>query len=414
MVAYCLNLMKISHINFSDYSGGASRAAFRIAFFQKKFGEEVSLIVNHQVTSEVWVKKSKLNQLDFLRRVLEKIASFIILKKYRSLVSINCIPNTQTVKLINESDSDVVNLHWICCGTLGISDLQKISSPLVWTLHDMWPFMGVQHYLIDQLSLSGIRCYLLNFIEERIIRLKMRSWKNINLTIVCPSSWLANLAKESQLFKKYKVYVIPNAIDIDLFRPMPQDQVRLKHGLPQDKRIVLFGAANATMDERKGYRELKQALSQISNEYRKNLELLIFGSSETGITSIEGFRVHRVGNINDEHLLAEIYNCADVMVVPSLQENLANTIVESLACGVPVVAFNNGGTPDAIEHMKTGYLAAPFSSEGLAEGVIWTIKNLEAQELRQNSRRKALEYFSPDVVIRKYLELYNSIKETND
>lgn len=163
---------------------------------------------------------------------------------------------------------------------------------------------------------------------------------------------------------------------------------------------------SATSDPRKGYNELIKALGIIPKD--EDTELLVFGSSGSDHIMDCDFKLNYLGNIQ-ENLLPSLYSAADVMVVPSLQENLSNAIMESLACGTPVIAFAIGGNEDLIDHKLNGYLAEPFSSADLAEGISWILNSADPEVLAQNAREKVLRCFDSKVVAKQYIELYKSV-----
>jgi glycosyltransferase involved in cell wall biosynthesis len=212
---------------------------------------------------------------------------------------------------------------------------------------------------------------------------------------------MANLAKESSLLKNQSVVNIPNPIDVNLFYPISKIEARKQLKLPLNKKLILFGAMNATSDPRKGYKHLNKALNELNID---NVELAIFGTNK--VNKPLKFKTHTLGYIyNDEHLNL-IYNAADVMIVPSVQENLSNAIVESLSSGTPVVAFNIGGNSDMIEHKLNGYLAKAFDSIDLANGIKYVLQN---KNLSINAREKVMRTFEKNIVAKQYIKLYNKI-----
>jgi glycosyltransferase involved in cell wall biosynthesis len=176
--------------------------------------------------------------------------------------------------------------------------------------------------------------------------------------------------------------------------------------LSQDKKIVLFGAMNATGDLRKGFNELVQAIQALKTG---NVELVVFGSEKPESPHNFGFDPIYLGHLFDDLSLRITYNAADVMVVPSRQENLSNAIMESLACGTPVVGFDIGGNSDMIEHKRNGYLATPFKPLDLAAGIDWVLTNPNYESLRRNAREKVIREFESSLVAKKYIRLYNQI-----
>jgi glycosyltransferase involved in cell wall biosynthesis len=233
---------------------------------------------------------------------------------------------------------------------------------------------------------------------------KNKVFKKINMVIVCPSKWLHDCSKKSSLLKDKRHKIIPNPIDTDLFKPIDKSISRKIWNLPQDKKLIAFGAINAISDIRKGFKELSGALYKITD--KKNIELVVFGSNEPKNPPDVGFKTHYLGHLHDDISLIILYNAVDVMVVPSLQENLSNTIMESLACGTPVVAFNVGGNSDIIEHLKNGYLAKPFDIDDLRNGIEWVLNTPNYDELCKNAREKVLREFNVSIIVKKYIEIY--------
>ena len=176
--------------------------------------------------------------------------------------------------------------------------------------------------------------------------------------------------------------------------------------LSPDKKLILFGALSATSDKNKGYLLLIKALSTIKS---KNVECVVFGSAPPHDPEDIDFKIHYLGNLFDDVSLVTIYSAVDVMVVPSLQENLSNTIMESLACSTPVVCFDTGGNSDMVSHKLNGYLAMPFSSYDLSKGIDWVLMNKKKQQLRKKAREKVVENYGETDVVKKYISLYDSI-----
>jgi glycosyltransferase involved in cell wall biosynthesis len=187
---------------------------------------------------------------------------------------------------------------------------------------------------------------------------KKKVFKDLKrITIIGLSKWLYSSSKSSELFKDKRHVNLPNMIDIELYRPIDKDIERKKWGLSGDKKLILFGADSTTSDPRKGFSKLLASLKLMDID---DVELVVFGNDEPEEKMDVDFEVNYVGRLTKENELVSIYNTADVMIVPSLEENLSNTIMESLSCGVPVVAFDIGGNKDMIEHKKNGVLGSSF------------------------------------------------------
>jgi len=293
---------------------------------------------------------------------------------------------------------------------LSIEQIGQINAPIVWSLHDMWAFTGGCHYTeeCNRFVKQCGSCKVLNSTNDTDLSRKgylkkQELYTHKKFTIVGLSQWMANSAKESSLLKNQKVVNIPNPIDTDLFHPLSKQEAREQLGLSQDKKIVLFGAMGATSDPRKGYKYLNESLALLKSE---NIELAIFGTNEEVIHP--KFKTNVLGFISSDKKLNLIYNAADVMVVPSIQENLSNAIVESLSAGTPVVGFNIGGNSDMIDHQKNGYLAKSFIAQDLAQGIEFVLEQT-SDDMNIAARHIIETTFSQDVVANQYVELYNQI-----
>jgi len=229
-----------------------------------------------------------------------------------------------------------------------------------------------------------------------------------NLTVVGLSQWMADRAKESKLFTEHKVLCLPNTIDTNLFKPVEKKLARDILGLPQEKKLIAFGAMDALSDVNKGYNELFEAIAKLKLD---DIELVVFGSSKPKDAVALKYRIHYLGHFHDDVTLKLLYSTVDVMIVPSLQENLSNVIMESLSCGTPVVAFNIGGNSDMIDHKINGYLAKPLDTDDLAQGIEWVLTSDSYNTLSDNAREKVLMYFDSKVVAKKYMQLYKNIKK---
>ena len=332
-----------------------------------------------------------------------------------ALFSPSWAPFSKLIDKINALNPDVVHLHWVTGGMLRIEDLAKIRAPIVWTLHDMWPFTGGCHYdagCAGYLQQCG-KCPVLgstrsNDLSHRVWSRKKACFGGLpNFTVVALSKWLTDCATSSSLLRSDQVVNLPNPIDTQVFAPFSKAEARRLIGLPQDKKLILFGAMSATSDPRKGFRELAEALAYLPLDY----ELVVFGSSEPKTPQGFSQKAHYLGQLHDDVSLRLLYCAADVMVVPSLQENLSNAIMESLACGKPVVGFAIGGNPDLIEHKQNGYLAKAYDNRDLAEGINWVLQHGAPDTLAGSARDKVLREFDSRVVAAKYTKLYQRILE---
>ena len=418
--------LRILTVNVSDSSGGAARAAYRIHKATIEAGVDGQFLVKNKALNDpnVLTVQSFDSFSSFkapFRWLQHKINNKLQQARWRPY------PNRQNVFMsdlrgsslhgaLQKIEYDILHLHWINLRFVDIEHLAKVTKPIVWTLHDCWPFTGVCHYFYDctHYKQSCGCCPHLASNNERdlshkVWKKKMEIFSKLNIHVVCPSNWLAQAARESTIFKQFPVSVIPNPLDTDFFVPGSKVDACKVLSISPDKRYILHGAMNAIKDRNKGFAELKSCLQYYEKQFdTKDIEVLIFGSDEKAPLELNHIRTTDLGLLNDQQLRAA-YRASDVMVTPSLSENLSNIIMESLACGTPVVAFNIGGNADMIDHKRTGYLAEPFNPEDLAAGIAWCIDNNTYGKLSRNARVKVERNYSIERVGKKYVELYNEL-----
>ncbi len=412
--------MKVLHLNVSDLSGGASRAAYRLHQGLMGIGVNSQMLVQTQDSDDQTVMSSntKLGKdLTKLRSALSRLPLKLYPHGELSEYSSSWLPDGVAAR-VEQLAPEVINLHWISKGYLQIKTLARLKKPLVWTLHDMWAFTGGCHYSYncDRYMDSCGACPQLGSDRNWDLsrwqwQSKAKNWRHLDLTFVSPSSWLAKLAQASSLGRDMRVEVIPNGLDVNRYKPVNRQIARSLLNLPQDKQLVLFGAINATSNQRKGFHLLYPALQSLSKSgWQDRLELVIFGSSQPKNPPEFGFQSRYLGSLNDDISLALLYAAVDVFIAPSTQDNLPNTVMEALACGTPCVAFNIGGIPEMIEHQKNGYLAQPYNTEDLALGVAWILENRERHEkLCYFARSQVEQEFSLEKQAYRYLTLFNEI-----
>lgn len=407
-------------LSTSDHEGGAARATYRLHQGLQHLGIASQMLVQAKYGDDgaVFAPTTKLVKgIAKLKPTLDSLPLHFWRNRDRTNYSIQWLPGTISPKAANLYP-DIINLHWVCEGYLQIEAIAKLGKPLVWTLHDMWPFAGGCHYSqgCDRYMNSCGACPQLHSqrnwdLSRWVWQRKSRAWRDLDLTIVTPSLWLAKCAKTSSLFRDLRIEVIPNGLDTRRYKPVERSSARQFLNLPQDKHLILFGAMQATSDPRKGFHLMQPALKKLStSKWQGKIELIVFGSSQPSIQPDLGFDCHYFGQLNDDISLALIYAAADVFVAPSTEDNLPNTVMEALACGTPCVAFKIGGMPDMIEHQQNGYLAQPFEVEDLAQGIAWILEDQERhQKLRDRARVKVEQEFTQDLQARRYISLFNKI-----
>ena len=361
---------------------------------------------------------------NMLAKVLDKSyerANYFPLKCYANrdiydLFSLQWLPDSiQIKKVVAQLCPDVINLHWICGGNVKIETLPKLNKPLVWTLHDMWAFTGGCHLSLncDRYTEACGACPQLHSskswdLSRWVWIRKARAWKDLDLTIVTPSSWLSKCARSSSLFRDIRIEIIPNGIDTKRFKPTDRQVARELLNLPQNKKVALFGAWQNT--QRKGFHLLQKALQSLSKSgWRDNMEVVVFGFSQPKKLLDLGFKTYFLGRVSND-ILPKVYSAANVFIAPYILENFPTTVLESLSCGTPVVAFNASGTKDIIEHKRNGYLAKPYDVEDLAFGIKWILDDVERhQRLTYQGREKIEKEFNLELMAQRYSDLFYEI-----
>ena len=331
--------------------------------------------------------------------------------------SLNWLPNPG-LGLDRIKDADLVHLNWVGGGYFPIAAFRNIDRPMVWTLHDSWGYTGGCHSnggcekFVDACgACPQLGSTTDHDLSRRTWNSKRRNWAEVPFILVTPSRWLAAEAARSSLFAGRRIEVIPNGLDLDVFKPIDKLLARRLLNLPEHGPFILFGAVNSTSDKNKGYDFLRQALLQLADEpVLEKATLLVFGASEPKTPDPVGFPVRLVGRLHDDVALAGGYSAADVLVVPSRQEAFGQTATEAMACGTPVVAFGATGLLDIVDHMETGYLARPYDAADLARGIAWILQDDDRRaRLASNGRQKCEQRFDIALVASQYLALFESL-----
>ena len=411
--------MKVLIVSTRDKAGGAARAAFRLFQGLQRIGVDVHMLVLSKTSDEPAIQGPKTKKDMVLAKLYPSLNGIVLNMLYgnkKRRIFSGSITTYDISDKINEINPDIVNLHWVSDGFLRIEDLKKINKPIIWSMHDMWPFTGGCHSDLEcgKYRQSCGACPALGSHKERdmsrwLFNRKKKTFAGLDhLTIIGQSRWLGNCAAESSLLRDKRIEVLPNGIDTDIFKPIGKITARKILNLPLDKKLVLFGAMNPQSNPLKGYHHLVNALQYVRQEH---LNFLIFGTSHPKNHLELKHEAHYLGKFADELSLAVVYSAADVVVVPSVQENLSNVIMEALACGTPVAAFNVGGNSDMILHQQNGYLAEPFQAEDLANGIDWIIDNDDRWEKLSNAARKHVEEnYALEKVAYQYQSLFSSLK----
>ena len=406
-------LLKILHVNYSDLNGGAAIAVQRIIEAQKLAGLSPALFVadKNSIDDQVIGPSSTFEEIKWKLQVSinRKFVKLERKKKYDSN-SYNLIPNN-VVKKINKLDFDIVNLHWIGNNLIPINDIKKINKPLVWTLHDMWPYTGSEHYTPNKRYIDGYSKYnkpddLKGFdIERYCWNLKKKHYPK-NLKIVVTSDWQLKSAKNSHLLGNFSINKIELPIDYNFWKQINKDYSRKELNLPLNKKIVLIGSEKID-SKRKGYFLIKDIIEKLDIE---NLSFVFFGNiKEQNKLKNSEFEINYIKSVNpNSYDLKLIYSAADLFIAPSLQESFGQTILEASCCNTPSVCFANNGISEVINHRYNGYIAKENDIDDFAKGIEWCLKNISESRMVEN-RNDMTNKFSLEKIGKKYNNFYSNI-----
>ena len=415
--------MKILILNAAEHTGGAAVAANRLLRALLRQGVSALMLVRDRATDDPAVvsldRGAARRWLNFLYFVWERLVIYLcnrLSKRNLFQVSIaNAGIHIRRTTAFREAD--VIHIHWINQGFLSLDEIARIIASgkrVVWTLHDLWPATAICHYPGDcvKYRTGCSACPMLNpnplvDLAAKVARRKGKiDWRRV--TFVGCSEWIARTASESVWLREARFVSIPNPIDTTLFRPIDRREARQRLGLPEEKRLILFAAAKLS-DTRKGAMFLLEACHLLAAEMEGEMEIILMGSDATELSALSPVPVRALGYISGAEKLAEAYSCADLFVIPSLEDNLPNTIMEAMTCGTPCVGFRTGGIPEMIDHEVNGYVAASRDSADLARGIAWVLRHPEPGNLSVACREKVMRRYQESVVAKKYIALYQEL-----
>ena len=400
-----LLFMKILLLSTFDFNG-AGKATYKI--FNALRNEGVDCEHRVLIADKDKRLSNKISKFSYMfKNKLESLVYRFENKKINEYKSLSLFPTFKFTE-INKSDFDIIHLTWIN-NFINIEDIGKITKPIVWSLCDMWPISGANHY--DDYSENAFwrekNFSSFNFpnlsIDKWIIERKINAWKN-KINYVAPSEWLYECVRASKVTSASPVHKIPWPINRNIFRRMDKIQMRKKFGLPLNKKLILFNSFSGVYNSRKGWDIFLEAIKLTKNDF----DIMVIGSSNTGnFKKYLNKSIYWMGKFNDDNKIAELINCADIFLLPSRLDNLPQSGLEAQSCGLPVVAFNANGLSDLIDHKINGYLSDPFDASSLANGIDWVCKDLK--NLSKNSITKAIHNWDSRLVANKYKKLYKSL-----
>ncbi len=312
--------------------------------------------------------------------------------------------------------SNVINLHWVAGFIDYLHFLRALppAVPVVWTLHDMNAFTGGCHYAFDCTAFTRSCGACPQLDSDRPVDLSRQVWHRKHvaykdgfrkcLHFVTPSKWLAAEARRSSLLHSAPITSIPYSLNTEIFKPRERAIARQRFGIPASAKVILFVADSAS-ERRKGLSLLFDALRGLTQD--SDYCLVMIGRQAAGF--VPHMPCIRVDYIEDEETMSYLFSTADVFAAPSIQDNLPNTALEALSCGVPTVAFGVGGIPEIVRDGVTGVTVPPRDSGALAKAIDGLLRAPERRaEISANCRRVAVTEYSLEIQAKRYVALNQS------
>ncbi|MDQ6839886.1 MAG: glycosyltransferase family 4 protein [Actinomycetota bacterium] len=407
--------LRVLTLNHADVrGGGAAIAGYRLHLALTKAGIESSMLVGGKASHDDRVHE--LRQLRTVRRPIRAVTERLGLNELDG-ISAYGVQRRQDFR-----DCDVVHYHAIHGSWFSYPTMPTLTQakPSALTLHDMWPLTGHCSFSFgcDRWKTGCGTCphpEVFPAIRRDSTalewKLKDRLWAHSRLTIVSPSTWLADIARRSML-GRFDIEVIPHGLDTEVFAPRDKVAARAALGLPADEPVMMFAAASVN-DRRKGADLVIDAVRALPPSLRDQMIVVIMGDQGPQMKSAligAGARVADFGFVPSDDLKAVLYSAADVFVFPTRADNSPLVVLESLACGTPVVAFDVGGISDMVRPGQTGSLAAPGDVESLTTELAALVEEPdEARRLGRNARQMAVTEFNEALAVQRHRRLYHRL-----
>jgi glycosyltransferase involved in cell wall biosynthesis len=402
--------MRVLIISSEDLAGGGHRAAFRLHQALRGIGVESFMAVRRKHSSDPYVHQMSPAELGWPpigRGYLDLLPSTLCRRKDEP-ISLG-LQSANLGKLVHRFKPDLLNLHWINGGIASIRSIGKLNVPIVWTLHDMWPFTGGCHYSgkCTQYRASCEACPKIKpllrapTVTRWIHNRKRSHWANKPLSAITPSAWMRDLALSSSLFANGEVTHVRNCVDPAIFNRSSREQTRVELGLAATSKAVLFSSAN---QPRKGAYIIPDVIRSLrSASPQHSWRFLFMGGLPPSLELAQD--IITLPRTTDEARVASYYAASDVYALPSLEDNLPNTISESLSCGTSVAAFPTGGIVEMVQSGINGYLTLDNTSYSLSGAI------RDAHQLGTIARdaiaKTAHHLYAPTGVAEAYLEFFS-------
>lgn len=415
--------MRVLIVNTSEKTGGAAVASNRLLNALNNNGVKAKMLVRDKETDHITVvglRGSLWQRWNFLWERWCIFCHLHFSKKHLFEIDIANV-GTDITSLPEFKKADVIHLEWINQGMLSLAGIRKIiasGKAVVWTMHDLWPASAICHYArsCTAFKTGCHHCRLLqgggssNDLSSKVWKRKSAVYRDSDIRFVACSRWLEQQARQSGLLQGLNVVTIPNPIDTGVFHPLDKQAARLALGIvPNENRKIILFVSQRVTDERKGVSYFIEAVSQLVSlhpELREQIAVAILGGHAEDIVPQLPVPAYPLGYVNDEKTIVNAYNAADVFVLPSLEDNLPNTLMEAMACGVPCVSFHVGGIPEMIDHQTNGYVARFKDAADLMCGIRWILTEADYAALSKNAVQKVNTSYSQRSVALKYADVY--------
>jgi len=426
--------MKILQVSTYDISGGAARAAYRLQKGLREMGHDSRMLVRHKDARDDAVvgvdaneRLENPNEDFFLSGIIQPYYIDSNQTEFSNTLFSLPYPGYDLSELPVVQSADIVNLHWVARyqSLTTLHRLFALQKPVVWTLHDQWAFTGGCHYSAgcEKYQSDCMKCPQLRDdpfnLPAAILKDKLEILKNAHLTIVTPSRWMASCARKSRLFNGLKIEVIPNSLETGMYTPLYRPEAKEAIGIPPQAFAMLFGAVDGS-EKRKGFYELVNAVKYCLNEdvfqqllHEDKIRLICFGRPSHELESI-GIPFVALGHLDTDEKIRNAYSAADIFLLPSLEDNLPNTVLEAMSCGTAVVAFDVGGLPDMVTNGVTGQLVPMSDTRKMGETLIDLIQRPDLlKSMGEEGRKRAVREYALGVQAGRYSDLYKELHLRN-
>jgi len=408
--------MKVLHIISGTLKGGAARGGAWLHLGLREAGIDSRILATRTDASYPQVSsvlsKGPFGEFMFYFHIASELVHHLVYPRHKKRIFSNGFLGYSGIERHPWfKEADLIHLHWINWGMVSPEQVEAFEKPVVWTMRDMWPMTGGCHYGMECRAYQNTcgRCPVLGSRQQKDLttwnqQRKVKAFSKRKIHWVAISPWLAECARQSTILKDQEVEVIPNGVDTKIFYPIPKEQARRSLGWNQHEKVILTGAIHLNLFW-KGTEEFFRAY----RTYLATSALALFGEARNLPPEYRSLVRYDLGHITDFETLRLVYSAADVFVAPSIQEAFGKTLIESMACGTPVVCFGATGPKSIVDHKVNGYQARPYEVKDLAQGIEWVMNFTDQAALSAAARQKVEQFFTIKDAAHRYIDLYRQV-----